>query len=91
VPVPTQTLDMRVLQRAAELLGSERALARKLRVPMPALFSWLKGTDKPPRALFLEAVDVLIAHDDSLPPELRLPSGEGAGAPSGSAAPPKAR
>ena len=58
------TLEMRVLQRAVELLGSERALARRLRVPMPDLFAWLKGTDRPPRALFLDAVDLLIERGD---------------------------
>ncbi len=54
------TLEMRVLQRAVEVLGNERALARRLRVPMPALFSWIKGTDTPTRAIFLEAIDILI-------------------------------
>jgi hypothetical protein len=59
-----QTLEMRVLQRAVEKLGSERALARRLRVPMPDLFAWLKGSDRPPRVLFLEAVDILVECGD---------------------------
>ena len=62
-----QTLEMRVLQRACELMGSERALARRLRVPMPDLFAWMKGTDRPPRALFLESVDILIERGDLMP------------------------
>ena len=63
--MPKLTLEMRVLQRATELLGSERALARRLRVQMPALFSWIKGTDTPTRAIFLEAIDILIENGDT--------------------------
>ena len=59
------TLEMRVLQRGAELLGSERALARYLRVPMPDLFLWLKGTERPTRATFLAAVDLLMERGDT--------------------------
>jgi hypothetical protein len=55
---------MRVLQRAAEILGSERALARELRVPMLELFMWLRGSERPTRPVFLAAVDILIEHDD---------------------------
>jgi hypothetical protein len=58
------TLEMRVLQRAAEILGSERALARELRVPMLELFMWLRGSERPTRPVFLAAVDILIEHDD---------------------------
>jgi hypothetical protein len=59
------TLEMRVLQRGAELLGSERALARYLRVPMPDLFLWLKGAERPTRATFLAAVDLLMERGDT--------------------------
>jgi len=56
---------MRALQRAAELLGSERALARRLRAPMRDLLAWLHGTERPTRAMFLSAVDVLIEYGDT--------------------------
>ena len=59
------TLEMRALQRAAELLGSERALARRLRAPMPDLLAWLDGTERPTKTMFLSAVDVLIEHGDT--------------------------
>ena len=59
------TLEMRVLQRGIEILGSERALARRLRVSQPDLFLWLKGTEKPTRMMFTAAVDVLIEHGDT--------------------------
>lgn len=64
-PMAKLTLEMRVLQRAAEILGSERALARRLRVPMPSLFAWIKGNDRPTRTVFLEAIDILIEHGDT--------------------------
>ena len=76
-PLP-QTLEMRVLQHAADKLGSERALARRLRVPMPDLLAWLKGADRPPRALFLEAVDILVECGDLLALD-SAPAAEGAG------------
>ncbi|MBV8033044.1 MAG: hypothetical protein JO035_16135 [Betaproteobacteria bacterium] len=60
------TLIVRVLQRAAQLLGGERALARRLHVPMPDLFRVLRGSEVPPRQVFLAAVDVLNEFDDSL-------------------------
>ena len=60
------TLIVRVLQRAAQLLGGERALARRLHVPMPDLFRFLRGSEVPPRQVFLAAVDVLNEFDDSL-------------------------
>lgn len=59
------TLEMRVLQRAAEVLGGERALARRLRVPMPSLLAWIRGNDRPTRTVFLETIDILIEHGDT--------------------------
>jgi hypothetical protein len=52
---------VRTLQKAAELLGGERALARYLRVPMPDLFVWMRpGALPPPEAVFLKAVDLVL-------------------------------
>ena len=68
---------MRVLQRAAELLGSERALARQLRISMPDLFMLLKGDERPTKQIFLEATDILMERggvaglDELLPPDKR--------------------
>jgi hypothetical protein len=43
------------------MLGSERALARYLRVPMPDLFAWMRpGAEPPPMQIFLKAVDLLL-------------------------------
>lgn len=62
--VAATTLEMRILQRGVEILGSERALARHLHLSMPDLLAWLKGAEKPTRAMFLAAVDLLIEHND---------------------------
>jgi hypothetical protein len=62
---------MRVLQRAAQTLGDERALARYLHVPMPELFLWLRGDEEPPHTVFLRAVDLIteaMPAGDELPP-----------------------
>ena len=59
------TLEMRVLKRAVEILGSERALARRLHVPVADLCIWMAGAETPPRATFLRAVDVMIERNDA--------------------------
>jgi hypothetical protein len=58
------TLEARVVQRARELLGSDKALARELRVTVPDLLLLLSGVQRPTRRGFLAAVDILIAHND---------------------------
>jgi hypothetical protein len=60
-PLPRPSVYARTLQKAAELLGSERALARYLRVPLPDLFVWMRpGALPPPEAVFLKAVDLVM-------------------------------
>jgi hypothetical protein len=54
-------LDIRVLTQAMELLGSRRALARHLKIAEIDLQSFLTATAKPPRSVFLGAVDVLVS------------------------------
>jgi hypothetical protein len=61
VAVAKPSVYARTLQKAAELLGSERALARYLAVPMPDLFVWMRpGGIPPPEAVFLKAVDLVL-------------------------------
>jgi hypothetical protein len=51
----------RTLQKAAAMLGSERALARYLKVPLPDLFVWTRpGAVAPPEGVFLMAVDLVL-------------------------------
>ena len=57
-------LRYRTLLRAFEILGSRRALARQLRVPLADLDAWLKGDETPPTAVFLGAVDVVESQMD---------------------------
>jgi len=50
----------RTLQKAAQLIGSRKKLARHLRVPLAELEKWLAGTAVPPTGTFLKAVDLVI-------------------------------
>ena len=54
------TVYVRTLQKAAELLGGRAKLCRHLRVPAAELDKWLQGSAKPPLAVFLRAVDVVV-------------------------------
>jgi|SRR5688572_8776387 len=48
------------LARAAGLLGGTRELSARLQVPIPDLTRWLAGKAKPPIAVFLRVVDILM-------------------------------
>jgi hypothetical protein len=66
--VARPSIYTRTLQKAAERLGGERALARYLKVSMPDLFAWMRpGSVAPPSTVFLRAVDVVL--DDLETPE----------------------
>lgn len=56
----------RTLQKAAELSGGQKKLARYLRVPLADLERWLAGTDAPPISVFLKAIDFIL--DETPPP-----------------------
>lgn len=61
----------RILSKAAELVGGERALARYLKVPLPELYAWMRpGAAPPPTAVFLKSVD-LVLNDLALPDQQR--------------------
>ena len=57
------TIESRTLARAAELLGGNAALAKRLRVPLDTLICWLAGDERPPNIYFLRAVDVVLYND----------------------------
>jgi hypothetical protein len=64
----------RILSKAAELVGGERALARYLKVPQAEIYAWLRpGASPPPAALFLNAID-LVLNDLDIPDEQRAQS-----------------
>ena len=50
----------RTFQKAAELAGGQKNLARRLRVPIGELQKWIAGTGQPPMAIFLKAVDLVL-------------------------------
>ena len=50
----------RTLQKAAELSGGQKRLARLLRVPLADLEKWIADKDEPPTAIFLKAVDLVL-------------------------------
>lgn len=52
-------LYLRTLRRAAELVGDQEALARRLRVTPSHLALWIQGVESPPTYVFLRAVDVV--------------------------------
>jgi hypothetical protein len=64
----------RTFQKAAELAGGQKKLARYLRVPLSDLEKWIAGKDAPPMASFLRAVDLVLDETPS-------PSGSEAGDP----------
>jgi len=63
--MPTSVYS-RTLQKAAETAGSQKKLARLLRVPLVDLEKWIAGKDEPPMAVFLKAVDLVL--DDTTSP-----------------------
>lgn len=52
------------LVKAAQLLGGVRPLCDRVHVPIPVMTQWLAGDGKPPIAVFLRAVDILIEEGD---------------------------
>ena len=57
------TVYVGTLQRAAELVGGEEALARRLKVMPSHLALWLQGVVPPPLEIFLKAADIVSEHD----------------------------
>jgi hypothetical protein len=50
----------RTFQKAAQLAGSQKKLARYLRVPLSDLENWIADRDVPPISSFLKAVDFVL-------------------------------
>ena len=57
----TETSMTRTLALAAHALGGSEALAEKLGVTTAVLQEWLAGASEPPTAMYVRALDVLIA------------------------------
>ena len=69
----------RTLQKAAELVGSRKKLARHLAVPLTELEKWLAGLAVPPTGTFLRAVDLVVEQTPAPPGD--EPSGTGSSDP----------
>lgn len=55
----------RILHKAADIVGGERALARYLKVPPAEVYAWMRpGASRPPTAVFLNAVDLVLNNLD---------------------------
>ncbi|HEY1289007.1 MAG TPA: hypothetical protein VGF58_11830 [Burkholderiales bacterium] len=64
----------RILHKAAEIVGGERALARYLKIPQAEVYAWMRpGASPPPIAVFLKATD-LVLNDLDTPDEQRAQS-----------------
>jgi hypothetical protein len=57
-----KTLHIRALQRAAELLGGQEALALYLHVGPLAVRFWISGSAPVPADVFIKVVDLLVDH-----------------------------
>ena len=57
----------RTFQKAAQLAGGNKKLARYLRVPLADLENWIAGKGVPPTASFLKAVDYVLDETSSPP------------------------
>lgn len=57
----------RTLQKAADLTGGRKKLARVLRVPINDLEAWIADEAKPPLNVFLRVVDLLIDETGNAP------------------------
>lgn len=53
----------RTLRRAAEIVGGVNELAARWNVPRDDLVHWMQGTKRAPTRIFLQAVDIVLAHD----------------------------
>jgi hypothetical protein len=56
----------RTLQKAAELIGGRKELARHLQVPVADLEKWIACSATPPHTIFLKAIDLVL--DETAPP-----------------------
>ena len=66
IPAMAASVQIRALQKAAELAGGRRALAERLGVKAAEIEKWISGKTELPREVFLRVVELII---DELTPE----------------------
>src|SRR5712671_1592853 len=62
----------RTMMAAAEALGGLSNLAEFLKVSRAELFRWTAGAERPPQALFLLAVDLVLDDNEKLRGDLKI-------------------
>jgi hypothetical protein len=63
----------RTMLAAAEALGGMSHLADFFKVSRAEVFRWAVGTERPPQAVFLLAVDVVLDDNEKLRGDLKIP------------------
>jgi hypothetical protein len=72
-----QSITVRLLRRAEDLLGGREALCRELQVPRAELDRWMAGASTIPRSLFLKAADLVLDLTAAEPQSAAEPKHEG--------------
>jgi hypothetical protein len=70
-----ETVHVRALHKAANLLGGTAELRHYLRAPAEDLVRWMNGQATPPTQVFLKVVDLFISRDEPLD-DLSSPDGQ---------------
>lgn len=68
----TRSVYSRTFQKAGELTGGLKKLARELHVPIAELEKWIADKEAPPMPTFLRAVDLVL--DETSPPPASEPA-----------------
>jgi hypothetical protein len=55
-------IQMRAVERAAEIVEGIEALALCLDVPPPTVVAWIRGTSEVPPGPFLKVVEIIVDH-----------------------------
>ena len=55
-------IQMRAVERAAEIAAGIEALALCLGVPPPTVVAWIQGTSEVPPGPFLQVVEIIVDH-----------------------------
>ena len=70
------SVQLRAIRRASEVMGGEQKLADHLGMPLSAVQLWIEGASLIPTDVFLQVVDILVdqAIDDLKPGDHSAPT-----------------
>lgn len=66
-PAKNENIHLRALHEACLILGGEHKLAEYLGVNVARINAWLKGEGRPPDAVFLRCVDLVLSQAERGP------------------------